>query len=253
VSVGSAKQCLKSIDVLVLAGGLGTRVRRILGDTPKLLAPLAGRTYLDHLLDWLAQFAASHVVLALGHCAAAIVEHLAQRGPGAIKIETVIEPQPLGTAGAIRLARPRLGSNPVLVLNGDSFADVDLCRFYEYHSRSGAAVTILCATVADAGRYGRVEVDRCGAVFGFAEKDSSFRGAALVNAGMYFVSAGFLDGIATSTATSLESDVFGVMPPGSLAAFTECGNFIDIGTPESLALADAFFGKTALKIRIGPE
>jgi NDP-sugar pyrophosphorylase family protein len=245
VSVLPDKKCLTCIDVLVLAGGLGTRVRPVLGDTPKLLAPIADRTYLDHLLDWLVRRGARRVVLALGHRADAIVAHLTKRLPGTIAIETLVEPQPLGTAGAIQWARPRLHTDPVLIINGDSFADVDLCRFYEYHRRSGAAATILCASVADAGRYGRVQVDHCGAVLGFAEKDSSFRGIALVNAGMYFVSAGFLDGIAESTATSLESDVFGVMPPGSLAAFTECSNFIDIGTPESLALADAFFADPA--------
>ena len=248
MSAPPGKTCLNAVDVLVLAGGLGTRIRQVLGDTPKLLAPIAGRTYLDHLLDWLARFGARRVVLALGHRAEAITAHLARRATGAIAIETVVEPRPLGTAGAIRLSRPRLRSDPVLIVNGDSFADVDLCRFYEHHRRAGAQGTILCARVADAGRYGRVQVDDRGAICGFAEKDLAFRGAALVNAGMYFLSATFLDRVASATATSLEKDVFERAPPVSLAAFAECDNFIDIGTPESLALADAFF-----KTRIGRE
>ena len=248
MSAPPVKTCLNAVDVLVLAGGLGTRIRQVLGDTPKLLAPIAGRSYLDHLLDWLARFGARRVVLALGHRAEAITEHLARRAPEAIAIETVVEPRPLGTAGAIRLSRPKLRSDPVLIINGDSFADVDLCRFYEHHRRAGAQGTILCARVADAGRYGRVQVDDRGAICGFAEKDLAFRGAALVNAGMYFLSAAFLDRVASATATSLEKDVFERVPPVSLAAFAECGNFIDIGTPESLALADAFF-----KTRIGRE
>lgn len=241
MTVFSAKDCLNAVDVLVLAGGLGTRIQPVLGDTPKLLAPIAGRPFLDYLVDWLLGFGARRVVLALGHRAEAIENHLASHPRQRITIEAVIEPRPFGTAGAIRWVRPKLRTDPVLVLNGDSFADVDLCRFYEHHRRAGMAATMLCASVADAGRYGRVQLDNSGAVRGFAEKDPAFGGAALVNAGMYFLSAAFLDRIASGAASSLEKEVFEAMPPGSLAAFAECGNFIDIGTPESLALAEEFF------------
>jgi len=234
--------CLDTIDVLVLAGGLGTRIRPVLGDTPKLLAPVAGRTYLDHLLDWLERFGPRRVVLALGYRADAISAHLARHERVTMTIDVVVEPQPLGTAGAIRFARPRLCSDPVLVLNGDSFADVDLCKFCDCHRKARTAGTILCATVEDAGRYGRVRINDRGAVVGFVEKDAAFRGEALVNAGMYFLSAALLDTITSGTATSLEKEVFERLPPGSLAAFAECGNFIDIGTPESLAQAAALFG-----------
>lgn len=237
----SITPCLAAIDVLVLAGGLGTRIRPVLGNTPKLLAPVAGQTYLDHLLDWLSGFGARRLVLALGHRAEAIVAHLARHARDNVVAETVIEPQPLGTAGAIRWARAKLHSDPALVINGDSFADVDLCEFLAHHTRVGTSGTILCAAVDDAGRYGRVRVDDQGMIGGFTEKDATFHGAALVNAGLYFISAALLDAIASGAAVSLEKDVFERLPPGSLAAFTQCGNFIDIGTPESLALADEFF------------
>jgi NDP-sugar pyrophosphorylase family protein len=236
-----AKHCLRHVDVLVLAGGLGTRIRPILAETPKLLAPIAGRTYLDNLLDWLAHFGARRVVLALGFRAEAIDEHLARYRPRTMTVETVVEPQPLGTAGAIRGARLRLRTDPVLIVNGDSFVDVDLCRFRKHHRSVGAVATILCAAVADAGRYGRVQLDDRGAILNFIEKETAFRGVALVSAGMYFLSTALLDTITSGTATSLEKDVFERLPPGSLAAFAECGNFIDIGTPESLAMADKVF------------
>ncbi len=236
-----AKHCLNDIDVLVLAGGLGTRLRPVLTDKPKLLAPIAGRTYLDNLFDWLAHFGARRAVLALGYRAEAINEYIARHPPGLMAIETIVEPQPLGTAGAIRFARPRLRTNPVLILNGDSFAEVDLCRFCQHHRTLGAVGTILCATVENAGRYGRVQVDADGAIVNFTEKDAGFCGAAPVNAGMYILSAKLLDSIASGTATSLEKHVFERLPPRSLAAFAECSNFIDIGTPESLAMAAKFF------------
>jgi NDP-sugar pyrophosphorylase family protein len=179
VNVYPAKSCLNSIDVLVLAGGLGTRIRPVLGDTPKLLAPIAGRTYLDHLLGWLAGFGARRVVLALGYRAEAILDHLARHAPQKVAIETVVEPKQLGTAGAVRWARSELHSDPVLIINGDSFADVDLCKFLGRHCHAGAVGTILCAKVADAGRYGRVQIDNRGAVAGFVEKSARGPGLGL--------------------------------------------------------------------------
>ena len=237
----SPKHCLNDIDVLVLAGGLGTRLRSVLTDKPKLLAPIAGRTYLDNLFDWLAHFGTRRAVLALGYRAEAINEYVARHPPRLIAIETIVEPHPLGTAGAIRFARLKLRTDPVLILNGDSFAEVDLCRFCQYHRTVGSIGTVLCATVENAGRYGRVQVDADGAIVNFTEKDAGFCGAAPVNAGMYILSAKLLDSIASGTATSLEKHVFEHLPPRSLAAFGECSNFIDIGTPESLAMADKFF------------
>jgi NDP-sugar pyrophosphorylase family protein len=159
-----------------------------------------------------------------------------------MEIETVVEPSPLGTAGAIRFARASIRSNPVLVINGDSFADADLCRLLVRHHDARASATMLCAEVEDAGRYGRLALDAEGFVQRFVEKDSSFRGKAWINAGIYFISAPLLDVIAAGAARSLERDVFERLPRHSLAAFTECFRFIDIGTPESLAQVDKVFG-----------
>jgi NDP-sugar pyrophosphorylase family protein len=237
----AAGNCLEAIDVFVLAGGLGTRIRPVLGDVPKLLAPIGARTYLDQLLHWLRRFGARRVVLGLGVHAGAIVEHLRARPAEGLIIETVIEHAPLGTAGAIRLARPSLRSDPVMIVNGDSFADADLCRLLDRHRPTGATDTMLCAEVAEAGRYGRVMLDGEGFVERFVEKDPGFSGTAPINAGVYFVSARLLDAVAAGQAVSLERDVFERLPRRSFAAFAECGRFIDIGTPESLALAGAFF------------
>jgi mannose-1-phosphate guanylyltransferase len=211
------------------------------GDTPKLLAAVAGRPYLEHLLDWLQGFGARRVVLGLGHRAEAVIAHLRAHPRPNLALATVVEPQPLGTAGAIRLARPELASDPVLVINGDSFADADLCAMLARHRDSGARGTVLCAQVPDAGRYGRVAVDRASFIEAFVEKDAAFAGPALVNAGIYLLSAALLDEIAAGAAVSLERDVFARLPAGSLAAFAGDFGFIDIGTPESLARAGSFF------------
>ena len=158
-------QCLATLDVLVIAGGLGTRIQSALGDTPKLLAPIGGRPYLAYLLDWLRHFGAKRIVLGLGHRAQAVIDFLERNKSSYddLTVVTVIEPEPLGTAGAIRFARPNLRTDPVLVMNGDSFADADLCAFVAHHRRVSAKATLLCAEVDDAGRYGRVELDGEGA------------------------------------------------------------------------------------------
>jgi NDP-sugar pyrophosphorylase family protein len=240
-------QCLAATDVLVIAGGLGTRIGSVLGDTPKLLAPISGRPYLAYLLDWLRRFGAKRVVLGLGHKAQAVVDFLAREPSchpsyhGDLTIVTLIEPQPLGTAGAVRFARRSLQSDPVLVMNGDSFADADLCAFIDHHRRAQAKATLLCAEVDDAGRYGRIELED-GRIRGFIEKDPDFHGASAVSAGVYLFSAALLDEIAAGDASSLEREVFAAAPAGSFNAFAGRFAFIDIGTPESLARAGAVIG-----------
>ena len=232
--------CLAKTDVFVIAGGLGTRIAPVLGDVPKLLAPISGRPYLSYLLDWLWYFGARRIVLGLGYRAQPIIEYLKLNSsmPEHTEVETVIEPYPLGTAGAIRFARHRLRTDPVLVMNGDSFADADLCDFVSYHAGIMATATLLCANVDDAGRYGRVELDANGRIRGFIEKDQQFHGSGLVNAGMYLFSAVLLDEISAGCAVSLERDVFERASAGTFASFTGKFRFIDIGTPESLAAAE---------------
>jgi mannose-1-phosphate guanylyltransferase len=192
---------------------------------------------LDHLLDWLDGFGARRVVLALGHLADAVIARL-QAHPRAD-----LEPEPLGTAGAIRFARQKLVSDPVLVLNGDRLVDADLCAMLEQHRQAGAAGTILCTEVADASRCGRIILDAGGRIERFVEKDPDFRGPALVNAGVYLLSPALIDRIAAGQATSLERDVFVRLPPGSLMAFAGRFPFIDIGTPASLAAARDYLAR----------
>jgi mannose-1-phosphate guanylyltransferase len=230
-------RCLESVDVVVLAGGLGTRIRPVLGDTPKVLAPIGGRPFLSYLLRWLSGFGAKRIVLALGHGAAAVQEYLVEFRDPALSVASLVEPRPLGTAGAVRLARPRLRTDPVLVMNGDSFVAADLCTFLAFHRTAGAIGTVLCAMVEHAGRYGRIATDDNARIREFIEKDAEFRGHAMVNAGVYLMSPALLDAIVAMPGRSLERDVFERLPPGSLAAFRGQFDFVDIGTPETLATA----------------
>ncbi|WP_029010449.1 nucleotidyltransferase family protein [Azospirillum halopraeferens] len=237
------EDALATIDVAVLAGGLGTRIRSVLGDTPKVLAPIAGRAFLGHLLDHLARYGARRAVLCLGHLADRVTAWLS-RGDSRHAIEVVceIEPRPLGTAGALRFARGELRSDTVLVVNGDTFVDADLRAFVAAHRLSGAEASVLCVEVEDAARFGRVDVGPDGRVLRFVEKAP---GRGIINAGVYLFSAAFLDRIAASDAVSLERDVLERQPPGTLRAFVAQACFIDIGTPESLAVAAEVIGGRA--------
>lgn len=232
----SGRGCLAGLDAAVLAGGLGTRIASVLGATPKVLAPVNGRPYLDHLLDRLDSLGVGRVVLCLGHLAAPVLAHLAARRPGGPPVEAVVEDEPLGTAGALRLAAPKLASDPVLAMNGDTWVDADLCAFLEVHRARPAPVTVLCVPVDERRAYGRIEVDCEGRVTRYAEKDGASGGPGLVSAGAYLLSQAFLRGLGETPGASLERDHLERMR--DLRAHVAAGAaFVDIGTPEGLRMA----------------
>jgi mannose-1-phosphate guanylyltransferase len=224
---------LADLDVAVLAGGLGTRLAGAVPGLPKILAPVAGRPFAEHLLDWLAREGARRIVFLLGHRADAVRAHLAAHPRAGLVFEALVEPSPLGTGGALAFARARLGTDPVLTVNGDTFVDSDLSPLRTAHETARAAAAMLCVRVPDAGRYGRIEIAD-GRVARFVEKDTSIRGEGPINAGVYLLSARLLDTVPRGRAVSLERDVFEKLPPGSIAArLDERARFVDIGTPDS--------------------
>lgn len=229
---------LSGIDVAVLAGGLGTRIRAVLGDVPKVLAPIGDRPFLDHLLDWLKGHGARRVVLCLGHLADKVEAHLRQHPPTGIEVVCVVEPEPMGTAGAVRFAYPHLTSDPVFVLNGDTFVDADMAVFVDAYRRSAVGLAILAAEVPSIARFGSLDVDPQGFVRRFVEKDETVDRPGLISAGMYLFSRERLDALAAAEGSSLERDFLQTAPPGAVAAAIFSGRFIDIGTPDSLAGAD---------------
>jgi len=233
------REGLAAIDTVVLAGGLGTRLSGAIGNLPKVLAPVGDRPFLDHLLRFLTGQGIARIMLCLGHAADQVTAWLA-RSHWSGCVSTIIEPTPLGTAGALRLARQSIGSDPALVVNGDTLIDADLGVLLAAHRAGAAEVSLLCAEVLEGGRYGSVEVDAHGRVRRFVEKDPTRSGPALVSAGYSLLSAALLDRIAAGDARSLEHDVLARMPPGSIRAVTGRFRFIDIGTPDSLAQATQF-------------
>lgn len=227
---------LSGTDVAILAGGLGTRLQSVLPDMPKVLAPIAGKPFLHYMLDRLCEQGVCRVVLCLGHHADLVIDYV-RNTHFPLTIEYVVEPKPLGTAGAVAFARARLRSDPSIVMNGDTFVDADLGEFLEAHRRSAALVSILSAHVENGGRYGRLEIDDGNFVIRFVEKDHSHSAACWINAGVYLFGAKVLDRIARTGTGSLERDVLEKMPSRVIHAFRSPGRFVDIGTPEMLASA----------------
>ncbi len=230
---------LTDISAAILAGGLGTRLRSVLPAKPKVLAPVRGRPFLTYLLDQLAAEGVQEVVFCIGYMAALVEETLGARHQS-IRLTYSRENEPLGTGGALRRALPLFSSDPVLVMNGDSFMEVDLPGYLRWFLERGAEASLVLARVPDTDRFGRVATDEKERVLGFEEK-GAHPGPGWINAGIYLLKKKILQSIPAGTPFSLERELFPRLLGGQLYAFRSEGRFIDIGTPESYCAAQAFF------------
>lgn len=220
---------------VILAGGFGTRLAAVVSDVPKPMAPVAGRPFLERLLDRLAAQDIRRVVLAVGHRSDAIRSHFgAAYGP--LTLHYSEETEPLGTGGALRRAFDSQSLDRAVALNGDTWCDVDLRALSQRHARSGAVATLTLVHQDDAARFGTVEVDARGQVAGFREKRP---GAGLINAGVYALERRVFDLAPLAARFSFENDVLAAHArEGCFAAHVADGaTFIDIGVPQDYARA----------------
>jgi NDP-sugar pyrophosphorylase family protein len=229
-------------DAIVLAGGLGSRLREALPNRQKVTAPIGGKPFLSKLIDWLTKAGIGRIVLAAGHRASDVEAVAAAYSGRKPAVSVSVEPAPLGTGGAARLALQMTGSDPLLVLNGDSFADIDLAALRQFHSARHARVSLALVAAPSASRYGLVETDSDGAVRAFSEKPAAAGGGA-INAGVYLFERAALSALPEQIPLSLERDVFPGLINHGLYAMLFDAAFIDIGTPESLQAAAGFFSR----------
>jgi len=232
------------ITAAILVGGLGTRLRPAVADRPKVLAAVAGRPFLTYLLDQLARAGIRSTVLCTGYRADVVATELGSSYKGMALIHSR-ESSPLGTGGALRHARALLQSDPVLVLNGDSYCDADLGFFIDRHRKAEAVASLLLTEMSQTSRYGRVEVNDRETVVGFIEKAQG-SGPGWINAGIYVLAQSFLQSLPLGTPLSLEREVFPAWVGRGLNAFRSPGWFIDIGTPESYVEAGRLFESRCL-------
>lgn len=232
------------ISAVILAGGLGTRLRPVVSDRPKVLASVHGKPFLAYLLDQLVKAGIKEVVLCTGYLGEQVQTALGNTY-GPLHLAYSQETELMGTGGALRIALPLLKTDPVLVLNGDSYCEADLPAFYRQHQAVVAEASLLLVHLPDTGRYGCVEIDTDGRVLLFEEKGRSAP-AGWINAGIYLLSRMFLQAIPSGRFVSLEKDMFpswigcGLYGFSSKLVDTE-EHFLDIGIPENYAAAEWFF------------
>lgn len=216
----------------ILAGGLGTRLRTCMSNRPKALAEVAGRPFLDYLLNQFKRAGITRCILCVGYLGEQIERNYGESYNG-MHLLYSREDSPLGTGGALRNARPLMGDSLVLVGNGDSFFDVDIRGVLASFLRSGKEAAILLRVVEDSSRYGRVLTDASGAVTAFLEKQAC-PGPAAINAGLYLLPAQMIEEIQPGCPCSLEHEIFPALAHARrLQGLVESGSFIDIGLPET--------------------
>jgi D-glycero-alpha-D-manno-heptose 1-phosphate guanylyltransferase len=233
-------ETLHHVQAAILAGGLGTRLRLALPERPKVLAPVGGRPYLMYLLDQLAEAGFREAVLLTGYRADEVRATLETDQAG-LRLTYSVENTPLGTAGAVRRALPLLSSPTILLLNGDSFCDVDLHAFWMFHRQTVGGASLVLARVADVSRFGQVVLGAGARILRFAEKGTR-RVEGWINAGIYLLDRALLGELPADTPLSLERDLLPKwVGEGHVYGFRSLGRFLDIGTPESYAQAGSFF------------
>ena len=229
------------MEAIVLAGGMGTRLRSVVADLPKCLAPVAGRPFLDWLADALEESGFDHLILSLGYRHEA-VEAWAVSRQGRARISWVVEAEPLGTGGGVKLALQQALEDDIFVLNGDTFFGVDFREMLAFHLKAGAAATLALKPMRDFDRYGEVTCDATGLITAFQEKQPCREG--LINGGIYLLRRDALN--ALPVRFSLEKDYFEPMAAdGRLAGFRSEGYFIDIGIPADYSRAQRDFASGA--------
>jgi len=223
------------MEAIVLAGGFGTRLRQVVPDLPKTMAPVSGRPFLEILITTLAAKGFRRLVLSLGYMAEKVVAYFGDSFAG-IDLVYEIERSPLGTGGALRRALGRCSADHVFVLNGDTYLDLE-ARDLEAQWQRERVPIIIAAEVPDTSRYGRLSTTGK-RVTGFADK--GIAGAGLINAGWYVFPADIERHFPDEEAFSLENDFLAKsLMRIPFHIFVCRGRFIDIGVPEDYARAQS--------------
>jgi len=241
---GSSVLCPSKIQAVILAGGLGARLKSVVSDKPKVLAEVLNRPFLAYLLDQVSSAGIREVVLCTGYMAGQVKERFGQFY-GHLYILYSTEKQPLGTGGALRLALPRLWSETVLIMNGDSYTDLDLGVYVDWFFRKNGDVALILTKVPNTARYGRVTINQDECITAFDEKGTS-SDAGWINAGIYLMKKSLLASIPADRPYSLEREFFPALTGKKLLGYRAKGRFIDIGTPASYVAAEEFFAVKSL-------
>ncbi len=225
------------MQVIILAGGFGTRLQSVVKDVPKPMADISGKPFLSYLLTHLKNFGATDVVLSVGYLQEKIVEHFGDYFLG-MKVSYAREDKPLGTGGAIVNSLQFIDKNkPVVVVNGDTFLQINYQNLLKFFAEKKSRLTLVLRKMDDCSRYGRVVIDENSLIQNFEEKSSEQK-SGFINGGIYVLDPKIFSEFAISESFSFESDFLmknlkSLEPQG----FTVNEYFIDIGIPDDYARA----------------
>ncbi|HEY4717015.1 MAG TPA: nucleotidyltransferase family protein [bacterium] len=214
---------------VILAGGAGTRLRDIIADVPKPMAEVSGKPFLEYLVLQLLRNGISEVIISIGYKGDVIESYFGSGEKWNAKITYSMEDTPLGTGGGMKKAAPLIEDDSFLVMNGDSFLDLNIKEFSSYHKKKKAIATIGLASLDDTGRYGKVEINERNEVVSFVEKKANGQG--LINGGVYLFNREIIDRIPDGK-VSLETEVLPALINHGLYGMVVNGYFIDIGLPQ---------------------
>lgn len=244
---------------LILAGGLGTRLRPLTYTRPKPLLPIANRPHLEHVLDLLQRHGIDEVVLLTSYLADAFAPFSAEAERRGMQVDVTHEPEPLGTGGALRNAAEFIGEDTFFAFNGDVVTDADLSTIEEFHRSTGAEATLMLTPVEDPSAYGVVTTDGEGRVTAFVEKPPRQEAPTnLINAGVYVMEPRVIDRIEPGRPVSSEHEVFPqLVVEGSLFALAPDAYWNEIGDPAKYLQAnlDALDGSfsTSVAAEVGQD
>jgi D-glycero-alpha-D-manno-heptose 1-phosphate guanylyltransferase len=230
---------------IILAGGLGTRLKSTVQDLPKCLAPVGGRPFLFYLINYLRSQSVEEFIFSLGYMKELVVQYLYEDFP-TLNYKLSIEDEPLGTGGAIRLAMDHVTEEDVLVANGDTFYKIDVAEITHLHLQKKATATLALKPMENFDRYGLVELNEDSSIRSFREKQFYLKG--LINGGVYLINKNKFCHTGFSKIFSFEKDFLGKQP-GNIYGCIQDGYFIDIGIPQDYYRADKDFRKPVLDLK----
>jgi NDP-sugar pyrophosphorylase family protein len=234
----------RHIDVFILCGGFGKRLRCIAKDIPKPMVKIGNQHFLDILIKYIAHFGFRRFILGIGYKADIIKNYYLKNKTSGLKILFSCENTPLDTGGAVKKAKGLIRSNPFFVLNGDSFCEFNPLRFLKFHEQKKSLISILLCQESDGNDYGRVRISEDSRILSFDEKEVK-TGECLINTGIYLFDKKIFSYMPSLSSFSLERDLFPMMTEEKIYGYPKAGFFIDIGTPERYLRAKKLFFKEA--------
>lgn len=227
---------LKNVDVFILCGGLGKRLRKVSQNKPKPMVEIDGRPFISIIINYLVSLGFRRFILGLGYKPSAFVSYFKEHKIPGVQVIFSTESSPLGTGGAVKNAKRLIKSNPFFVLNGDSFSKFSAREFLRLHKDKESLASLLLKRIKNCRDYGRVKINKDSRIIVYNEKVPCAK-SSLINSGVYIFDKRIFKVMPKRKAFSLEEDLFPRFVGKDFFGYLKPGYFIDIGTPERLSKA----------------